>query len=388
MPIELPILIKNPFPVTDEHAHWRLISREATLDEISRIIGGNHYRCIHISGPPGIGKTFVGFFYAHSREVQRWMRVRRNPFNDFLIEPSSTTELHVEVLDGLDEYEDPPALLSRIEAYLNKHSNARIVFTAREGFEIPDFLSAVTYPLTVKPFSNTETHAFLGQLDLDELTTSRIDIIHQQLGGNPALLFQLSEVLYSGKASVQQLLDYIDLYYWPGLVDASGAKVRKGSDVDRQVIDVVETINEALLSKLAKNPALVHELSPRNFEDLVAELLTRQGYNVQLTPATRDGGKDIYAVANSTVGTFLYVVECKKYAPGRPVGVAMVRNLYGVVQAERASAGMLVTTSSFTKSAIEWQRPLRYQLSLRDFGSLKEWLASLKLSDRENPILR
>jgi HJR/Mrr/RecB family endonuclease len=105
---------------------------------------------------------------------------------------------------------------------------------------------------------------------------------------------------------------------------------------------------DALLASLSRNPRLVHEIEPRAFEELIAELLTRDGLEVTLTRRTRDGGRDILAFADSPIGRHLYYVECKRYAPSRPVDVSLVRQLYGVVEADRATAGLLVTTSRFT----------------------------------------
>jgi restriction system protein len=80
------------------------------------------------------------------------------------------------------------------------------------------------------------------------------------------------------------------------------------------------------------------------------------------------------------LGTFLYIVECKRYAPDHPVGVGVIRQLYGVVQAERATAGILATTSFFTGGAKEFQRKIPSQLSLKDYIGIQAWLASaLKL---------
>jgi restriction system protein len=103
-------------------------------------------------------------------------------------------------------------------------------------------------------------------------------------------------------------------------------------------------------------------------------MLARDGFEVTLTPIARDGGKDIYAAKKDQLGAFLYIVECKKYAPDRPVGVSFVRSLHGVVQAENATAGVLVTTSRFTKPAQEFQERVRYQLSLRDYHDVARWL--------------
>ncbi len=77
----------------------------------------------------------------------------------------------------------------------------------------------------------------------------------------------------------------------------------------------------------------------------------RLGYEVSVTPQSRDGGKDLYAAMKSSLGSFLYVVECKLFAPNRPVGVQIVRNLYGMVEAERATAGIVVSTSSFSETS-------------------------------------
>ena len=95
---------------------------------------------------------------------------------------------------------------------------------------------------------------------------------------------------------------------------------------------------------------------------------------MQLTSPSKDGGVDIYATAKGALGRFLYLVECKKYGPQQRVQVGIVRQLYGVVQAKRAAGGVVATTSFFTSGARELQRDLQFQLSLKDFFAVKEWL--------------
>lgn len=140
------------------------------------------------------------------------------------------------------------------------------------------------------------------------------------------------------------------------------------------IVAEITTVSEGLLRKLSEEPKLLYELSPRLFEEVVAEMFERQGYNVTLTPISRDGGKDIYVATKNMLGSFLYLVECKKYSPDNPVGVGLVRQLYGVVQAEKATAGILATTSFFTKDAKEFQQQLAYQLSLQDYFGVQQWL--------------
>lgn len=134
------------------------------------------------------------------------------------------------------------------------------------------------------------------------------------------------------------------------------------------------TVNRRLLEYLAHHPEAVHQLTPRGFEELVAKVFDDLGYEVTLTPQTWDGGGDIYAVKRDDLGTLLFVAECKKYAPDRPVGVGHVRSLYGVKNVVNASAAILVTTSFFTEPAKAFQQSRRYELSLKDYDTVKGWL--------------
>ncbi|WP_245266841.1 restriction endonuclease [Mesorhizobium sp. LNHC252B00] len=94
-------------------------------------------------------------------------------------------------------------------------------------------------------------------------------------------------------------------------------------------------MGEALLRAVGQEPDLVHALTPREFDELATELFQRQGYTI--TPQTRDGGKDLYLAKADSFGSFLYIVECKRYAPDNPVDVGVVRALYGVAQHERVT---------------------------------------------------
>lgn len=133
-------------------------------------------------------------------------------------------------------------------------------------------------------------------------------------------------------------------------------------------------INDELIGYLSRHPEKVQDLTPRKFEELVAALFRAKGYDVELTPATRDGGFDMRAFQRSAVGTFLTLIECKRYGPKRPVSVDVVRGLYGVTEAEGATTGLLVTTSSFTRDARSFQDKNKYRIHLADHEALQAWL--------------
>lgn len=138
-------------------------------------------------------------------------------------------------------------------------------------------------------------------------------------------------------------------------------------------VDVCE-VNDELLKILNSNPDYLYQLSSRKFEEVIAEIFVKKGYDITLTPVTHDGGKDIYVVQKDDLGSFLFLVECKKYAPNHHVGLDVIQRLYGVVSDEMATGGIVVTTSYFTKSAKDFQQKHSFQMSLKDFDSIRKWL--------------
>jgi len=60
-------------------------------------------------------------------------------------------------------------------------------------------------------------------------------------------------------------------------------------------------VNEELLDYLRRHPELLYELHPRRFEEVIAAIWSSLGYEVTLTPRSRDGGKDLYAVQRASV---------------------------------------------------------------------------------------
>lgn len=149
-------------------------------------------------------------------------------------------------------------------------------------------------------------------------------------------------------------------------------------EVGNHLVSISSKRWDQLLKYFSRHPKAMHELSPRGFEEFVAELLERDGMEIKLTSPSRDGGRDIIASLKSHLGIHLYLVECKRYSHHRKVGVEYIRGLYGVVEAERASGGVLVTTSAFTRGAIEFSESLRNRMSLIDHNKLKDWLGRLQ----------
>ncbi|HEY1793340.1 MAG TPA: restriction endonuclease [Opitutaceae bacterium] len=128
-----------------------------------------------------------------------------------------------------------------------------------------------------------------------------------------------------------------------------------------------------ILDELHRNPDELLRMSPRRLEELVAELFAKDGFEVKLTPYSKDGGIDIYAARSGLVKE-LYLVQCKQSAKRRRVSIDVVRSLYGVVNRDGATAGLIVTTSHLTRGARSECEQLKHRMGFREYEDLVGWI--------------
>lgn len=104
-----------------------------------------------------------------------------------------------------------------------------------------------------------------------------------------------------------------------------------------------------LFSGIKKKGAheIVQNLSWQDFEFLLSEWFKKQGYSTELTGGGgADGGVDIKLYKDGG----LYLVQCKHYKAWK-VSVNVVREHFGVMVAENAIGGFVVTSGKFTNDA-------------------------------------
>ena len=145
-------------------------------------------------------------------------------------------------------------------------------------------------------------------------------------------------------------------------------------------IEIIQEANEELIAALSADPTLMYGLHPRRFEELVARLFERQGFNVTLTPASKDGGFDFFAELQTPMTSLLVMAECKRYSPERKVGIEVVRGLHSVMETNKANKALVITSSFFTAGAIEYQRVLGAKMGLNDYNDLVTWLQAKRNS--------
>jgi len=93
-----------------------------------------------------------------------------------------------------------------------------------------------------------------------------------------------------------------------------------------------------------------------DFEHLVRELFEKEfasrGGEVKITQASADGGVDAVAFDPDPITGGKIVIQAKRYT--RTVGVSAVRDLYGTMQHESASRGILITTADYGPDAYQF----------------------------------
>jgi restriction system protein len=125
-------------------------------------------------------------------------------------------------------------------------------------------------------------------------------------------------------------------------------------------------------------------ISWQDFELLVGEALRRQGFSVQEAGGHGpDGGVDLIASKDGEK----YLVQCKQWR-AMQVGVSVVRELYGVMAAEGAVGGFVITCGRFTKPAKEFATGRNVQLV--DGTLLNQWIIENKrpaVSPAPEPVI-
>lgn len=94
---------------------------------------------------------------------------------------------------------------------------------------------------------------------------------------------------------------------------------------------------------------VLRRLEWKRFEHVVAGYYTRCGFRAALQAAGADGGVDVRLYRGDSPAP-IALVQCKAW-DSRTVGVAPVRELLGVMTIEQVSAGIFVTTGSYSADA-------------------------------------
>ena len=118
------------------------------------------------------------------------------------------------------------------------------------------------------------------------------------------------------------------------------------SRADPRRIEAIDVI-----SGLDQRPNLL-DLTPKEFESFIQNLFTKMGYETDQYRSSGDGGIDCMAYKRDPVAPMKIAVQAKLYT--KTVQPTHVRDLYGTMQHEGATLGIMITTSGYGPASEEF----------------------------------
>lgn len=359
-------------------------SRTREIFDMDTMLSYGH---VIVYGEPGIGKTTLleSFKRSNPRGFERigFRRGYEVEMNESLLAPyliprpltqfNEPTDLLM--IDGFDEIQSP-IIKEKVANIMRegRKTGHRVILSARRQINEKVFEQNAR-TLWLRGLRDRDIRRLVDIYD--HHTNEHPDVIltiREMMGGlkgNPREIISALNLLLGQTQSEEQQLIYrnqviIEEIEKPSLILSEAPKI----------ITDIRVVNKRILDKIGRQPKAIYQLSPRQFEIMVAELFEERGYTVELTKQTRDGGKDLIILDRSDIGNFLIYAECKQHAPNRPVGVSVVSDLVGRMAADRATAGMVITSSYFSPEAKTFQSKFENQMKLIDFIKLSSMITN------------
>jgi len=137
-------------------------------------------------------------------------------------------------------------------------------------------------------------------------------------------------------------------------------------------VSAIATITRRLTFASAKDIEAIRAMSWREFETLIAETYRRQGFTVEETGGGgADGGVDLILRGKGQKS----IVQCKQWRTYR-VGVKIVREMYGIMVAEKADRVVIVSSGTYTQEAQDFAKGK--PILLIDGQALTQYIREIK----------
>lgn len=184
--------------------------------------------------------------------------------------------------------------------------------------------------------------------------------------------------------SKKDLMEYQEFYTY-----ANGTAPSSTSSTGEEVAPAVDTltptelleqafhnINDDLAADLLQKTL---EQSPLFFEHLVVDLLVKMGYggsfanSAKVTQYVHDDGID-GIIYEDKLGLDKIYIQAKRYKPENTIGKPQIQQFAGALDEQKATKGVFITTSSYSKEAREYVGKLSKKIVLIDGQELSRYM--------------
>jgi restriction endonuclease Mrr len=145
-------------------------------------------------------------------------------------------------------------------------------------------------------------------------------------------------------------------------------------------VPVKQFISQSIIDEIADNPEVLLDLTKTEFEELMAELFARMGFDIDLYRSTKDGGIDFLRVDTGSGDPIIFCVQCKhpdntSFKKKRnPLSVATIREIYGVAKANDLHGAIAITSSTYTQDAKKFADLKPEEIQIADSQNILNWI--------------
>lgn len=159
--------------------------------------------------------------------------------------------------------------------------------------------------------------------------------------------------------------------------------------IESEIKDTPEEELETAYQKIRKSLAQdilarIIKITPEFFEKLVVDLLVKMGYGGSITDAGKAVGKSGDEGIDGTIkedklGLDIIYIQAKRWQPGNVVGRPELQKFVGALAGQGAKKGIFITTSSFTKDALQYIPRNETKIVLIDGQQLAQYMIDYNL---------
>lgn len=137
-------------------------------------------------------------------------------------------------------------------------------------------------------------------------------------------------------------------------------------------------VDQRFIDYIGANFDDIDGMNWRKFEGLTGEFFARAGYYAVLGPSRNDNGVDVRIFGNkaTTEGPPLVIIQCKRQKA--KVDKVVVKGLYADIMYEKATSGLIVTTSDLAPGAEAVCKARGYPISTADRKILRGWVGAMR----------
>lgn len=253
-----------------------------------------------------------------------------------------------------------------------EHSSNEAILNMISYFNLTDEEKDLQVPSGHQTYISNRTHwakAYLKKAKLLETTKRGYFIITQK--GSDLLKSDLTELTKKKLMEIDDFKEFIDKSNLKPQQEIHNIQISTPDEsIDISFREIISSLADDLIEK-------IKSLNPKFFEKLVVELLVKMGYGgseieaSQVIGGSGDEGID-GLIKEDRLGLDVIYIQAKRWqgSVGRPI----VQQFSGALAGKRARKGILMTTSNFTKDAIEYANSVEQKIILIDGEKLAEFM--------------